>query len=361
MLRVALINDFLFGDRLSASLYGDNLAKSLEKYSSIQVDHIKPDWDYYSIFFLIFGKRISLYFARYFYYPIYIRKVSRNYDLVHILDQSYAHLLLFISKKKTVITVHDIIPLERYRGLLKDINRGRYPLLYMISLKCLRKADFIVSISDETRKSLFKECGLKSIRMYGGPGIVFSSAYNDRKNTKAKKSFNILISGTNFYKNNILALRSISAFSVKYDVFCEIFWLTGGVDVSDKYKEVDGNLNIRLNVLPVLKTSDIEALYKKIDCVLFPSLVEGFGMPVIESLMANIPVICSPIPIFYEVAGSSAIYPKGDKVNDYVESLREVQTKSSLPLISLEEIKSKFCWDALAENTFSLYTICMKQ
>lgn len=361
MLRVALINDFSFGDRLSASLYGNNLAKSLEKYTSLQIDHIKPNWNYYSIFFAIFGKRISLYFARYLYYPIYMHKISKNYDLIHILDQSYAYLLLFIPKNKTVITVHDIIPLERYRGLIKGINKGRYPLLYMMSLKCLRRADFIVSISDATRKSLLNECSLRSIRMYGGPGIVFSIANNDISDRKAKKSFNILISGTNYYKNNIVALRSISRFSNTYNVFCEIYWLTGGVDVSDRIKEVNDNLNIRLNVLPELKTSDMEVLYKKIDCVLFPSLAEGFGMPVLESLLANIPVICSPIPIFREVAGSSAIFPKGVEINDYVETLRRVQTKSELPLIMLEQIKGKYCWDQLAENTFSLYQLCMKQ
>ncbi len=360
MLRVALINDFIFGDRLSASLYGDNLAKSLEKYSSLKIDHIKPEWDYYSVFLTIFGKRISLYFARYLYYPFYIRKISKNYDLVHILDQSYAYLLLFILEKKTVITVHDIIPLERYRGLLKGINKGRYPLLYMMSLKCLHRADFVVSISDTTRKSLLNECRLNSIRMYGGPGIVFSSANNERGRTKAKNSFNILISGTNYYKNNILALKSISSFSNKYNVFCEIYWLTAGVDVSNKIEEVKHNLNLKLNVLPALKKSEMEALYKKIDCVLFPSLVEGFGMPVLESLLSNVPVICSPIPIFYEIAGTSAIFPNGVEISDYVEALRRVQTKSGLPLILLEQIKGKFCWDRLAENTLSLYKLCMK-
>jgi glycosyltransferase involved in cell wall biosynthesis len=361
MLRVALINDFSFGDRLSLSLYGDNLAKSLEKYSSLQIDHIKPNWSYYPIFFTIFGKRISLYFARYFYYPIYILKISKNYDLVHILDQSYAYLLIFIPKKKTVITVHDIIPLERYRGLLNGISRGRYPLLYMMSLKCLPRADYIVSVSDATRKSLLKECSLKSIRMYGGPGIVFSSTKNEIGGEKEKKNLNILISGTNYYKNNIVALRSVAKFSNKYNVFCEIFWLTGGVDVSDRIKEFNYNFKIRINVLPALISSDMEELYKKIDCVLFPSLAEGFGLPVLESLLASIPVICSPIPIFYEVAGSSAIFPKGDGIDHYVESLRRVQTKSDLPLILLEQIKGKFCWDQLAENTFSLYKLCMKQ
>ena len=62
-----------------------------------------------------------------------------------------------------------------------------------------------------------------------------------------------------------------------------------------------------MRLLGSLAAAELEGLYRLADCVVLPSLYEGFGLPVLEAMARGVPVACSDIPALREVAGDAAL------------------------------------------------------
>jgi len=63
-----------------------------------------------------------------------------------------------------------------------------------------------------------------------------------------------------------------------------------------------------IDLLENVLTSDLPGLYRQARALIFPSLYEGFGIPILEAMACGCPVLCSELPIFREVAGDAALY-----------------------------------------------------
>src|SRR5205807_5399520 len=63
-----------------------------------------------------------------------------------------------------------------------------------------------------------------------------------------------------------------------------------------------------VRVLGQRSTQELDSLYALADCLVLPTLHEGFGLPVLEAMARSVPVICSDIPALREVAGEAALY-----------------------------------------------------
>ena len=71
-----------------------------------------------------------------------------------------------------------------------------------------------------------------------------------------------------------------------------------------------------------IKKKQAVYFYNNAFCYVFPSIDEGFGIPLIESLRAQVPVICSDIEIFKEIGGDSVIYFRKQDYNDLYNKLK---------------------------------------
>jgi glycosyltransferase involved in cell wall biosynthesis len=98
--------------------------------------------------------------------------------------------------------------------------------------------------------------------------------------------------------------------------------------------------------------------YSQAFCFIFPSLHEGFGMPLLESFIAKCPVICSDIPVFREICGDAAIYfntEDPDSLSHCIESLADHRELSSLLIEKgLKQVR-KFQWREAAGKTLEIY------
>lgn len=90
-------------------------------------------------------------------------------------------------------------------------------------------------------------------------------------------------------------------------------------------------------------------LYTNAKALVFPSLMEGFGLPAIEALSLGCPVICSDIPIFHEILGSHALYFNPNDPKDLADKLYNDIRRNGI------EVDARFDWKMMAQQTLQCY------
>jgi len=130
----------------------------------------------------------------------------------------------------------------------------------------------------------------------------------------------------------------------------------------DNYKKLAEQLGIgqRVVFLKHLSDEDLVTLYSGCHCFLFPSLYEGFGLPILEAMQCGTPVITSDISSCPEVAGDAAILVNPDEVGEIGEAIDQIcrneQLRKELIRKGLERAKL-FSWDQFARKMKSVYSL----
>lgn len=215
----------------------------------------------------------------------HIRK--NNYDLIHITGTEH-YLLPFLNRYKTIVTVHDL-------GFYTNHVLGFKTLWKRISfISTLRFARFVVFISDKTKNETLNIIGLSKYCVVNNcysPDIV----HKEKKLTKQQIVLHI---GTGPNKNLCRVVEALDGLPIKLKIIGK---LKEELEVKIKQK------NIEFYVLKDLSDEQIAEEYSKCDIVSFPSLSEGFGMPIIEGQAAGKIVVTSNLSPMKEIAGPNAI------------------------------------------------------
>ncbi len=106
-----------------------------------------------------------------------------------------------------------------------------------------------------------------------------------------------------------------------------------------------------------LSDAQLAAEYAGARCFIFPSLLEGFGLPILEAQANRCPLVCSDIPVFREVAGEAAIFfdPRlGESLARVVAAASETEARHRLVEAGNENYR-RFSWDRAAQQTLSVY------
>jgi glycosyltransferase involved in cell wall biosynthesis len=100
---------------------------------------------------------------------------------------------------------------------------------------------------------------------------------------------------------------------------------------------------------------ELANLYKHAQALVFPSLMEGFGLPALEALANNCPVIVSDIPVFHEILGDVPKYFDPHDENALVECLKHPPLRSKSFQEKAAGVIQKYSWQKMAKETIRIY------
>lgn len=124
----------------------------------------------------------------------------------------------------------------------------------------------------------------------------------------------------------------------------------------DRFKTGPAARNIIL--LRGIPVADLRLLYSHAICLLFPSLYEGFGLPLLEAMACGCPVIASDIPVFREIGSDAALFVTPGHGGQFFEELHHICTdgekKASLVKRGYQRV-SLFSWERASERLYSQF------
>jgi glycosyltransferase involved in cell wall biosynthesis len=233
---------------------------------------------------------------RYLVLPFAVRRSES--EVVHVLDQTYAHLIRQARPAKVAITCHDLTPLE-----LPRFSIGW--LLYRQAVQGIRSADRVIAISEATRRRLIDHLGIAPDKVTVAP-YGLDPAFFDAQWSGPGTGLRILHVGSNAdYKRVWLVTETAARLAAKHP----------GVELWKVGDSLGRRANARLAQLGVevrdfgrVPNLQLPQIYADASLLLFPSAYEGFGRPVAEAMAAGLPVVASAIDTLVEVTGGNAIH-----------------------------------------------------
>jgi glycosyltransferase involved in cell wall biosynthesis len=223
---------------------------------------------------------------------------------------------------KSIVTIHDLIFI-RYPKLYGFIDYVIYYLKYKYACK---NSNLIVAISEQTKKDIISFFGIPEEKIkiiYQGCDSIFKEETTNDKLLLIKQKYNlpnkfILNVGTIEERKNILtAIQAVKNTEVKLVVIGK---KTAYFNIISKYISENSMQNqiVFLENIPLL---DLSIIYKLSTVFIYPSLFEGFGIPIIEALYSRTPVITSTGSCFSEAGGVNTIYIDPFDVAEFKKSI----------------------------------------
>jgi glycosyltransferase involved in cell wall biosynthesis len=219
---------------------------------------------------------------------------------------------------RTVVSMHDLI-YEIYPHFFPWYNRWLYHWKYKTSCK---KANHVIAISEATRHDLISRYHLDEKKV----SVVYQSCgdyFKPRPTSKQKKHF--LYVGTIEERKGLLNV--VHAYARLSNEFQIPFLVVGngGAYAEEVKKAIQYyGLEKRFQFLGKLKNEEIADLYQDALALILPSVYEGFGIPIAESLFTGTPVITSPYSALPEASGPGGILVDPSHHEALAESLKQM-------------------------------------
>jgi glycosyltransferase involved in cell wall biosynthesis len=251
---------------------------------------------------------------------------KRDKNKIYHITGDIHYCILALIGCKTVLTVHDLVLLEKETNKLKKTIY--FTFWYYLPIKLATK---VVCISHKTKAEILKRINKLDIEVITNPVGV-----NFREN---KKEFNsneprILHIGTGWNKNLSNVIRAVKGVSCHLRVI-------GNVDNSDLLLLKENKINYSCGVN--LSDNEILEEYKKADIISFPSFFEGFGMPIIEGQTIGRAVLTSNISPMKEIGNDSAQLVNPESVESiklgFLELINNKEYRESLISKGLDNVK----------------------
>jgi glycosyltransferase involved in cell wall biosynthesis len=221
----------------------------------------------------------------------------------------------------------------------------------------VRKATHVIAISESTKRDLIDFYNVEESRITVTHLGSSFQAEGTTSNLNLPGKYLLMVGSRGTYKNCYFTVRALSRLLKIQPEVHVVF--AGGGRFSDDEKRFFAELDLadRVHHFPA-SDADLRVLYGRAEAFIFPSLYEGFGIPVLEAFSCGCPVLASSTAALREVAGDGALYfdPKSphELVAGVERILHEPALRTELKNLGSERLK-QFSWDRCAAQTMAVY------
>lgn len=278
--------------------------------------------------------------------------VRSRHDVDIFHETYYAGVDYCPQSARRIVTVHDMI----YEKFKKEFP-GRERIRRLKAL-AVSRADHVICVSENTRRDLINLLGVDNKKI----SVVYHGCAYDvcvtGKSLQVSKPYILYVGIRGGYKNFDKLLRAYShALKLKSELSLICF---GGGPFCKAERCLMDELGIPVTSVVQISGDDslLASLYGSAIAFVYPSLYEGFGMPLLEAMSLGCPVICSNASSFPEVVGDAAVLFDPEEVDAIQEAIEKVvfstDLKDSLVKLGKERIK-QFSWSKCARETLQVY------
>lgn len=308
---------------------------------------------------------------RFLDYPRYLRRFAANFDLFHLADHSYSHLIHELPAGRTVVTCHD---LDTFRCVLQPERQPRpywFRCMTLRILAGLRQAAHVIAVSEQTRNEILHYKLLPPERITVIPNAVHAS-YSPQADQEADAVAAGLIPGAKGtpWILNVGSTLPRKRIDVLLRVFAEVrrklpnarLARVGGF--SGPQTELIRQLNLKKEIvnLPVLERNVLAAVYRRAALLVHTAEAEGFGLPLIEAMASGCPVVATDLPVLREITGGAAAYCDLSDIAGWSDTiLRLLEERIQHPNSWQDRRKAglawteRFSWTENARETVRIY------
>ena len=276
--------------------------------------------------------------------------VSQDYDLF-IPTYYNPYFLEYIGAKPFVLTVYDMIHEQFPQYFEAYDNTVNEKLLLM------EKATKIIAVSQNTKKDIIKiypHIDASKIEViYHGNSIKVNAGAKPN----LPSNYILFVGVRANYKNFTFFVHAITEL-LKNDSSLHVVCAGGGKFNNEEISLIK-SLGFENQILhKTFEENELGTFYQKAKCFVFPSMYEGFGIPVLESMACGCPIVLAKHSSFPEVAGDAGFYFDLNSSEDLKNKINQLLTDENLRKEYSEKglvQAQKFNWDNAAEQCFELY------
>lgn len=239
-------------------------------------------------------------------------------DDVVVLGAKYFIPFFRVPRVKYVPMVHDLIAIK----YPDKIPKSSAVILKLATLNAIKNGHIVATASETAKRDIIETYNYPAEKIYILNGalsidknIILNEDEQLQKFKISKKKYILSVSSLSGHKNIDTLIKAFNTISNEYS---EIKLLIVGNGKNLEYYKRLACANIIFTGF--VNDEELKVLYKNALLYAFPSLLEGFGLPIIDSQNYGIPIVCSDIPVFHDVAGDGALYA-APTVNDFKEGL----------------------------------------
>jgi glycosyltransferase involved in cell wall biosynthesis len=293
---------------------------------------------------------------------------------VDVFHTQYIAPFWLPKKVNLVLTIHDI----SFNFFPQFIKKSDLFFLKTLIPRSLKMAAKVIAVSDFTKKEIEKYYHIPAEKIAAVPNGVDFEMFNkniaQEKLIEIKKKYSLpekflLYIGTLQPRKNIPVL--IEALRILHEKpnFQDIKLVIAGNrqahNFDSKIDEAITNYNLEKCVIFPGWVDEVDkpALYKLANCFVFPSLYEGFGIPIVEAMAAGTPVISSNKSCLSEIGRDGAIFSDPESPEEFARKIHEVLSDENLKNNLIEKGQKRarvYTWQKNAERTLAQYDNLVK-
>ncbi len=275
------------------------------------------------------------------------------YDVIHPSYTNCTEILPYVKNTPLVVTVHDMI-----HELYPESFSPKDPSSYRKKLFA-HSADRIIAISNQTKADLIHYFGIKEEKIdvvYHGNSLTLPANY-ESVDISLPERYILFVGHRHGYKNFESLLTAFSALVTEDDSLHLI--CAGGPPFSKDELLKLHELEIQQKVEQrFVSDEELAILYNRCLLFVYPSIYEGFGLPILEAFACRAPVLCARASCFPEIASDGAAYFTPGNNDELTHAIRKY-INSSDECEKLRRLGDKriqnFTWKQCASNTLASY------